>query len=164
MQIQWPVAGSWALAACCGLALLAWYWVRASAKADADRAARRNKRMTYESTKALWSEAVRKGDIVRAAELKKSIDNMRLAGWHEIEFVLLVSLALLVCGCRTAPAPEKSVLIPTGEHVLLPHHGDVVPPLPEGEARWFLLTPTGLAFLLPSDSPILNTSTNAPGN
>ena len=65
-------------------------------------------------------------------------------------------VAALVAGCRsTKPDVPPPVLIPIGTHIQQPVPGDVVPPLPEGELRWYLCTPTGLSMLLPTDSPVL---------
>ncbi len=161
MTIQWPVVGSWALAVCCGVALLAWYAVRSANRTDAALASRRHKRRQYLATKKEWLAAISRGDTFQAAETKRVLDSMRKQGWHKLEILILFVGLSLLAGCKTN-AVVSPVLIPTGQHILLPSPGDIVPPLPVGESRWWLLTPTGLAFLLPSDAPILNITTNAP--
>ena len=158
MDIQWPVVGSWALAACGGVALLAWYAVRSANHTDADCASRLEKRRQYLATKSEWKDAIRSGNLFMAAEIKRVLDSMREQGWHKLILLLLISL---MAGCTTN-AVVPPVLIPTGDHIILPQPGDIVPQLPAGESCWWLTTPTGLSFLLPVDAPILNSSTNAP--
>lgn len=65
---------------------------------------------------------------------------------------LLVLGVLLISSCRTSP-PAPRVLV-LSEHCQTASPGDTVPPLPEGETRWWLCTPTGLRLMLPADSDI----------
>ena len=71
---------------------------------------------------------------------------------REIAIPILVALAFSVCaaiGCR-ATAPEPRVIV-LSEHCQSAAPGDTVPPLPAGEPRWWLCTPTGLRMMMPDD-------------
>ncbi len=56
---------------------------------------------------------------------------------------------LAVLGLATGCATETIVL---NDHARTVQPGDTVPPLPEGEAVWWLMTPTGLGRMLPKGS------------
>lgn len=150
MDIQWPVAGSWAMAACAAIALVAWLIVNSRRDAEQREQARRRRRATYESRRTDWLVAIGKGQTMDAIEIKRQLDAMRKAGWHLVAMVVWSTLT----GCRTPPPPAPAP-IPLGTHILQPLPGDPVPALPDGEAVWWLCTPTGLRLLLPEDSPIL---------
>lgn len=163
MNVDWPVTGSWALALCMAMSLIGWAVFRSAGQADERIAQQSRKRRAYEEARAEWEAATRAGLATLAHQLKRRLDGMRAEGWHKFPLALALAAGLLLAGCRAPQAQAPAVVVPTGEHILLPAPGDVVPPLPAGEPRWWLLTPTGLSLLLPADAPILAASTNAPG-
>ena len=75
---------------------------------------------------------------------KRRYDYIRAGG----AFIVALAL-LLLAGCRTVHPP-----VVLSEHCSFPAPGFIVPALPEGEARWLLLTvPTGVEMMLPTDFP-----------
>lgn len=163
MNVDWPVTGSWALALCMAMSLIGWALIRSAGKADEQIERQRRQRRAYEARRADWLAAIGRGYTFDAMEIKRQLDAMRAAGWNKFPLALALAAGLLLAGCRAPQAQAPAVVVPTGEHILLPAPGDVVPPLPAGEPRWWLLTPTGLSLLLPADAPVLAASTNAPG-
>lgn len=88
---------------------------------------------------------------MRMMEAKRKIDAMRKAGWHRFTAIAL-ALSILVGGC----IHWKMDTAPVGEHIRLLVPGDVVPPFPEdGQDYWLLVSPRGLEWMLPEDSPFL---------
>lgn len=64
----------------------------------------------------------------------------------------LAALVLGACaGCRS-PAPAEPTVL--DDHVRIVAPGDVVPPLPSGQTRWWLCTPRGLSMVAPTREPI----------
>lgn len=153
MNVQWPTVGGWALAACSAIALFAWAMIRSAAKQDEEVRQRMAKRRAYDKAVADWHFEVKQGNVEMAMILMRKINDMRSHGWH---LLALAIVSGMLAGCRSPKAdPRPPVLIPVGSHILQPAAGDIVPPLPEGESRWWLCTPTGLSMLLPQDSPVL---------
>ena len=146
MEITWFTTASWAGVCLAAITLAAWLLVRRARKSDASDAERKAHRAQYEKTLGEWSEAIQAGKIARAMRLRRRLAAMRAAGWF--------ALVLLLAGCA-APKTEVVATLPTGEHILLPLPGDTVPPLPDGEPRWWLCTPSGLRMLLPDESLLL---------
>ena len=91
-----------------------------------------------------YRHAVQSGDLEAALLAKRRYEHVKAGG------AFMVALALLLLsGCRTVRPP-----VVLSEHCSFPAPGYVVPPLPEGEARWLLLTvPTGVEMMLPTDFP-----------
>ena len=112
----------------------------------------KGKRAAYETAVAEWKAAIRNGDRQRILETKREVDRLRRAGWHR--FAIIVAAMLLVeAGCYYRTGMDK---FPVGDHILFVHPGDVVPPYPDdGEDYWLLMTPRGLEWMLPEDSPFL---------
>ena len=156
MDVQWPTVGGWALAVCSAIAMVAWAMIRSAAKQDEEVRQRMAKRRAYDKAVADWHFEVKQGGVEHlemAMILKRKINDMRSHGWHLLAFALVAGI---FAGCHsTKPDPVPPVMIPIGTHIQQPAPGDVVPPLPEGESRWWLCTPTGLSMLLPTDSPVL---------
>jgi hypothetical protein len=66
--------------------------------------------------------------------------------------VSLAVFALIGAGCASRRAVRVAEPLPAGRYVVAPAPGDAVPPLPEGEQRWWLMSaPTGVRLLLPAD-------------
>ena len=64
---------------------------------------------------------------------------------------LLVAAGLYAAGCVSRRAEPEPRVIVLSEHCQTAAPGDTVPPLPEGEPRWWLCTPTGLRMMMPDD-------------
>ena len=134
------VEGTWVgvIAGLIGLvaAMLARRWANRDERAKAIRHAAKAGR-----------EATQRGDAEGAVIWKREYDYLKAGG----ALAILLCACLCLSGCRTQPP----VLVPVGEHVVFPEAGFVVPPLPEGQTRWMLLTvPTGVEMALPTDFPL----------
>jgi hypothetical protein len=95
-----------------------------------------------------YRHAMQSGDTEGAMLAKRRYDYLKSGGI----MVLAVFLLLACSGCRTTTAKPPVVL---SEHASFPLPGSIVPPLPEGQVRWLLLSvPTGVEMMLPTDFPL----------
>ena len=145
-----PTVATWAAVALAAIVFAAAVVRRKWSRRDAAERGRAERRNAYIAALEEWQDSVERGDAEGARRLKLDIDRMRRDGWH---LVAAAALAIAVSGCRSpAPPPEPVVL---SAHLQIVAPGDTVPPLPGGEPRWWLATPTGLGLLLPADAPVL---------
>lgn len=89
------------------------------------------------------AEALAEAERDYAAAIKRR-DALRKA--LGVSAIMALLAACLLSGCQNAQAPQPVIL---NDHVRLVAPGDTVPPLPEGETRWWLLTPRGMDMVSP---------------
>lgn len=150
MDVSWPVAGTWAGAACAALALFAWWAVKRDKRRRELMAEYRSRLEDERRAYDAYTDAVRNGaaiDVRRAAAaldaIRKTLDALRSS---------MPALAALLCaaalaGCTTREGPERVVKL--DEHIRVVAPGETVPDYPDGETRWWLLTPAGLLEFVP---------------
>lgn len=154
MDVQWPVVAGWSLVAAEVLALAAWWLVKRDKRKQELRAEYRNRLKDECLAFQAYERAVREGtalDAQRAAKtlsaIRESLDDLlkqiRACG----AFALLAGCALLFQGCITREGPERIVKL--DQHIRIVAPGETVPDYPEGQTRWWLLSPEGLVELLP---------------
>ncbi len=149
MEIAWPTIGSWSLAACCVIALMGWWLMRRDRRTAELKAALSKALAEEREARAEYAQAARVGkpeDVciaARAVEEKRK----RIQAIQRSLGVTLFLAAFILAGCRTAEPTERIVRLDAHVRIVAP--GDTVPDYPEGEARWWLVTPTGLVSILP---------------
>lgn len=93
---------------------------------------------------AKYRAALASGDAEKAMLAKRALDAARKG----LPLAAIIIASLCAAGCHQKP--PKNNAIPIGRYVQAPAPGDAVPPLPEGEQRWWLLSaPTGFELLMP---------------
>lgn len=152
MEVSWPIAGSWALAACMVLALLGWWLVKRDRRQASLRAELRTAWKEEKRARKAWQNAVNEGtaeEAVRAARevavVRKRIDALR----RSLGITLFVALVVPLAGCASKPEVREKI-VHLDAHVRIVSPGDTIPDYPEGEDRWWLATPTGLLSLVPA--------------
>lgn len=148
MDVSWPIAGSWALAACMAIALLAW-WLALRDKRTAElKAELKAAKAAERDAMNAWQDALRNGTTEEAVRAASRAD----AAGRRVELLrrsIGITLFLLVaaCGCATPEPHEKIVRLDAHLRIVSP--GETVPDYPDGETRWWLATPTGLEVMVP---------------
>lgn len=149
MTVSWPTEASWALAACSVLALLGFCvvpWVKR--KGERWEQYKQGLSDEIEASKT-YAEKSRTGTTAELLEAKRILDAKRKAlddlgkAMHLLAAFFTVSV---LAGCATQ---ERERIVLLDEHVRIVAPGDVVPDYPEGEARWWLMSPTGLVEMVP---------------
>lgn len=150
MDVSWPVAGSWAGAACAALALFGWWLVRRDRR-RAELMAEYRKRLEDERRAyEAWADASRNGTALDVRRTAAALDAIRKA--LDALKASMPALAALLCaatlsGCVARGAPERVVRL--DEHIRVVRPGETVPDYPDGETRWWLLSPAGLLEFVP---------------
>lgn len=135
-----------ALALLAALALL-WYRARLGREAKAEER-REALRAELADAEARHSAALFCGDAAGAVREARRIDRLR----RRLGLGAALVGVLLLSSCRTPPAEVRVVAL--SEHCRAIAPGETVPPLPEGEAVYWLCTPTGLRLMMPADSDL----------
>lgn len=163
MDVSWPITGTVAGAVCAGLALVAFFYVRWAKKNDT-KFAKYLEMLDEEIELAKkYADVKRTGTPFELMEAKKALDEKRqsldelVASMHSffsafaavfsipaMAFVLTLTLAT---GCASTKVKER--IIQLNDHVKIVQPGETVPEYPNGETRWWLMTPTGMDSVIP---------------
>lgn len=154
MEINWPVAGSWALAACSTLALAGYFLVRRAKRYD-ERWGEYKRRIADEiEASKRYADAVRNGtkeDAIAAAreldEKRQALDALRKA-LHALAVLSAAGVLLVSQGCVTR-TKEVERIVALDAHIRIVEPGETVPDYAPGESRWWLVSPSGLVELMP---------------
>lgn len=144
-----PQAATWATAAAIALGILWAVLKRRWHRRDKDEQKLVDAENAVYSAADIVADARENGTAEALAEAEKDYaaairrrDALRKA----LGVSAIMALLAVLSGCRNAPAPQPVIL---NDHVRLVAPGDTVPPLPEGETRWWLLTPRGMDMVSP---------------
>ena len=112
----------------------------------------------YQKYEAKRAEYIELSKTAVAPELlaakARELDAMREKGWHELAIAAIVAFAMAATGCQHPDARPVAVMV--GTYVAMPRPGEIVPDLPEGESRWWLMSaPTGIRLMMPRDAPVV---------
>lgn len=146
MNASWPQTGSWALAVCMALTLFVLWLLRRWKRQDEAREALLSAQKDLLSAQEEYREKVRTGTPEEAHQAANRVKAL----WAEVDRleklagVFCLFLCVLASGCVRSPG-----VIWLDEHVRIVEPGSVVPPYPDGETRWWLLSPTGFDELVP---------------
>lgn len=153
MDISWPQTGSWALAACMALTLVLLVLLRKWKKRDDARERLRAAAAEYNEAVAQYHAAVQVGTVEdgleAARKVKAAADRVQAA--EKALACLLVASCLFTAGCLHTRTPKETIVTLT-DHVRIVEPGATVPDYPDGETRWWLLTPRGMAEMVPGEA------------
>jgi hypothetical protein len=148
-EVVWPNAGSWALAACSALAIAGACIFRRWKKQDAAKERLDAAQAAVEAALATYNSAVRHGTPADARAASRKLEAAQKTLRAARQAFMALCVAMLFAGCAKERVVEKETILRLDEHVRLVQPGDTVPDFPDGETRWWLLTPTGLEEMLP---------------
>lgn len=149
MDVAWSTVWTASGVAGAALTLLAWWLVRRAKLLDERREKYEKALEAEEKAKQAHRDAVRNStDPSEIAHLADKVDEAR----RECENLrkslpVLLVLALALCGCASRKPAERIVFLDAHAKIVKP--GDVVPEYPDGESRWWLVTPTGMSRMVP---------------
>lgn len=149
MEVTWPQIGTWAGAACSALALLAWWLVKKHTRKVELRARLRAREADLLVAEEEYDHAAKNGtatDMRRTAAAVSDASRECDAIRKMLHATIVLAGVSALAGCAAGQAERIVVL---DDHVRLVPPGAVVPEYPEGESRWWLVSPTGLREIMP---------------
>lgn len=112
----------------------------------------RNARKAAKDAEAAYYDIIRHGTPEEAVRAALNLDNARKRANDILVrlgngLLVVTAFCALMAGCKTAEPAERIVRLDS--HVRIVEPGDVVPDYAAGEERWFLMSPTGIGWMVP---------------